>query len=192
MLPTEREILAYDIRRDAEYTRRRLAERSAPDSPTLPTILGAAQHFGLWCDAASDELVANASTNVADVREAWRREAVASDIRFIPYGDLAALVAVGFGSMTLVFTFSALVGFGASAWIVVAVSGLLAVGAIAYRLRTPSRLAVGPDASHSTLAAASARDLLQSQSSTHQPRRYTPKRRPRSAANHGHFGNETR
>jgi hypothetical protein len=109
MLPTDREVLAYDIRRDAEYTRQRLEERAyEPDSPTLPAMLAAAHRFCQWCEAASDELLTNPDAGVDEIREAWRREAVASDVRFIPHGDLAALSGLGFGSLAAVCTRSSL------------------------------------------------------------------------------------
>lgn len=160
MMPTEREILAYDIRRDAEYVRRRLAERSAPDSPTLPTILGAAQHFGLWCEAASDELVNNPAVDVDQVREMWRHEAVASDIRFIPHGDLAALACLGGGALAVIFALAGFASGSISSWFCVAVLGAISMVAFGYRRWMPSRLAVGPDAQHATVTALSVREIL--------------------------------
>ncbi|GAB7065950.1 hypothetical protein JCM12141A_02390 [Mycolicibacterium hodleri] len=181
MLPTEREVLAYDLRQDAAYTRQRLAERNYPDSPTLPGMLNAAHRFSDWCDAANSELLGNPYVDVAEVREAWRREAVASDIRFVPFGDAAALAAVSAGAVALMFTsIGVLVGLWVGGWCVAAVSALLAAAAIAYRRSTPSRLAVGPDAVHSNLAAASARELMQPHSSSREPRRHPTNRKLRT------------
>ncbi|BEL58413.1 Uncharacterised protein [Mycobacteroides abscessus subsp. abscessus] len=176
MLATEQEVLAYDIRRDAEYTRRRIEEylRHSPDSPNSPAILGAAQRFVAWCDAADAYLTESPGAGVDQVREAWRREAVLSDVRFIPHGDFAALACVAFGMMAAILAAYGYASATVSTCIYAAVCGAIALGAFSYRRWTPSRLAVGPDARHSTLAAASAKELL-NRSSSAPPRRYQPR-----------------
>jgi hypothetical protein len=170
--------LAYDIRQDADYTRRRLAEHSYQDSPALPAILGAAHRYAMWCDAASEELLTNLQVDTDELREMWRREAVLSDIRFVPYGDLATFLFLGCGTLA---------GMGAlfasdsiTIWIKVAVLGAVALAALGYRQLTSPRLAVGPDAHYSTLAKASARELFNSAGRPprprHQPRPLPPRR----------------
>lgn len=161
MLATDREILAYDIRRDAEYTRQRLELHARePDSPTGPAVRAAAEYFCQWCDTASDELTTDPELSVEQVRQEWRRQAVASDVRFKPHGDLALLIAVGSAPTTCMITAIALAAGSIQAWIIALATGLIAVVAFNYRYWTPSRLAVGPDAQHSTMAAATPREIL--------------------------------
>lgn len=176
MLATEQAVLAYNIRRDAEYTRRRIDEflQHSPDSPTSPAILGAAKGFAAWCDAADEYLTENPGAGVDQVRDAWRREAVLSDIRFIPHGDFAALACVALATMAAILAAIGYASATVSTCIYAVVCGVVAIGAFSYRWWTPSRLAVGPDAQHSTLAAASAKELLNRSSST-PPRRYQPR-----------------
>ncbi|SHU68724.1 Uncharacterised protein [Mycobacteroides abscessus subsp. abscessus] len=173
MLATDREILAYDIRRDAEYTRHRLELHSREtDSPTGPAVRAAAEHFSMWCDAASDELIANPELSVEQVRQEWRWQAVASDVRFIPHGDFALLTAVGGAAFACLFASIALAFANIQDAIIALIVGLIALVAFNYRYWTPSRLAVGPDAQHSTVAAATASEIL---SHTKAPRRrYLP------------------
>lgn len=173
MLATDREILAYDIQRDAEYTRHRLELHSREtDSPTSHAVRAAAEYFSKWCDAASDELIANPELSVEQVRQEWRRQAVASDVRFIPHGDFALLTAIGGAAFACLFASIALAFANIQDAIIALIIGLIALAAFNYRYWTPSRLAVGPDAQHSTVAAATASEIL---SHTKKPRRrYLP------------------
>lgn len=166
MLPSEREVLAYDIRRDAEYTRMRIVEYdgAVADSPTKPAVLRSARCFALWCEDASDELLRNPQADVSQVREAWRREAVAGDVRFIPYGDYATLMTLGLGGVAVMFVAGGFISGSIGPWIIAGGSGILALACLGYRRWTPSRLAVGPDAQHSALASASARQILNRES----------------------------
>lgn len=175
MLATDREILAYDIRRDADYTRQCLqAHARQPDSPTWPAIHAAAKSFCQWCDAASDELIANPELSIEEVRQEWGRQAVASDVRFIPHGDLALLIAIGSAPTACLFAAIAMAFGSLQAGIIALVTGLIAVAAFNYRYWTPSRLAVGPDAQHSTLAAATAPEILNTRNTMASRRRYRP------------------
>ncbi|MBY0291114.1 MAG: hypothetical protein K2X52_28855 [Mycobacteriaceae bacterium] len=144
---TAREQTAFHIRRDARYALDWIEKQAKlPDTPTKPAAVAAAWRFIQWCADTNTALLTNPQPDVGDVVAQWRREAVASDICVIPETRrLCGLVAVG----AAVYATGGIV-FGSYLLAALMLTGatLLAV----YRVTATPRLAVGPDANHTTVA----------------------------------------
>lgn len=153
MLHTDREALAYDIRRDGDYAQRWMqAEAARGDHPTLPSRIGAADFYVNWCEGASDLLLTQPRLDEKEYLSAmigaWRLHAVASGIEFIPYRGLFDALSVMWGTITLL----ALVLYG---WPWALIVGFLGGTALlVWRSRMIPRIAVGPDARRTDLSAA--------------------------------------
>lgn len=86
MKVTDRETMAYGIRRDAALAQAWIAEVSAgPDTPQRPGRIAAARQFADWCNSANSELLDNPGLDLEDARARWSLAAAASEIRLRPY-----------------------------------------------------------------------------------------------------------
>ncbi|ORX13059.1 hypothetical protein [Mycobacterium xenopi] len=153
MLCTDREQLAYAIRSDARYTRVWVDNfRYRRDDPSMPGVIGAARRYLAWCAAATDELLTNPDADPGEFEEAWRREALASNVVATPYDVVTAFALMVLATIGLL---ELLMG----SW-VVAAGAFAGVGAlVVYRVKAQARLAVGPDARRTALSAMTFNDL---------------------------------
>lgn len=176
MLPTSRDVLAYNIRRDAEYAQRQLIEHAGgPDSVTLPARLASIKRFWDWCETAHDDLMNNPAVSAEEVERKWRLEAVASDLRFKPYEAVAGLLMVGGGGMAIVNAIVAVSSGLTSAWFIAAALFVVAIAASAYGHLAQDRLAVGPDANHEDLATSEGAFHVLNGTKPARPRRARPR-----------------
>lgn len=172
MLPTPRDVLAYNIRRDAEYAHRQLvAHAFGPDSVTLPAKLASIKRFWEWCEGANDNLMNTPAVSAEEIEGQWRLEAVASDLRFKPYEAVAGLLMVGVGVMGIAIAIVATSTGSIRAWVMAATLFVVAGAAFTYWILTPDRLAVGPDANHEDLATNEGAVHLMNRTKPAQPRR---------------------
>lgn len=167
-----RDVLAYNIRRDAKYAQRQLVSHAAgPDLVTLPAKLASIKRFWDWCETANEDLMNNPAVSAEEIERQWRLEAVASGLRFKPYEAVAGLLMVGGGGMAIVNAIVAVSSGIVSAWVMAGALFVVAGAAFVYWHLALDRLAVGPDANHEDLATSEGAIHVMNGTKPAQPRR---------------------